>query len=227
MKRPYSISAWIPAVLVLVLAACSSNPSQSTSSTATPAGGSGSQPAASNAASTPAPAPPIVVPSGTEFTVSMASAVGSKTSHDNDPFEATLAEPVVVGDKVVIPKGASCSGIVTQAHPAGRFKGAATLGITLRSVTVNGQPYAIQSAIASQQSKGKGKRTAGFIGGGAAGGALIGGLAGGAKGMGIGALVGAGAGTVGAAFTGNRDISIPVETLVRFNLTADLSVPQK
>ncbi|HMD33013.1 MAG TPA: hypothetical protein VKG84_13955 [Candidatus Acidoferrales bacterium] len=220
MKRRYSISGWIPAVLVLALAACSSNPSSSsTNSGAT----GGSQPPATAAN----PAATIVVPSGTAFTVSMASAVGSKTSHENDPFEATLAEPVVVGDKVVIPKGASASGIVTQAHPAGRFKGAATLGLSLRSVTINGQPYAIQTTIASQQSKGKGKRTAGFIGGGAAGGALIGGLAGGAKGMGIGALVGAGAGTVGAAFTGNRDISIPVETLVRFSLTADLPVPQK
>jgi hypothetical protein len=222
MKRPYRISPWIPALLVLGLAACSSNTSPSSGTNATATGGS---PAASSPlALTPAA---IVVPSGTAFTVSMASAVGSKTSHDGDPFEATLAEPVVVGDKVVIPKGASCSGVVTQAHAAGRFKGAATLAMELRSVTLNGTPTAIHTTIAAQQSKGKGKRTAGFIGGGAAGGALIGGLAGGAKGMGIGALVGAGAGTAGAAFTGNRDISIPVETLVRFSLTSDLSVPQK
>jgi len=225
MKRPYRMAGWTPVLFALLLAGCSSNPNTSNPNSAagTPAAG-GSQPTPAPLASAP---PPIVVPSGTAFAVSMATAVGSKTSHANDPFEATLAEPIVVGDKVVIPKGANCSGIVTQAHPAGRFKGAATLGLSLRSVTINGTPYAIQSSIASQQSTGKGKRTAGFIGGGAAGGALIGGLAGGGKGAGIGALVGAGAGTLGAAFTGNRDISVPVETLVRFQLSSDLSVPQK
>jgi len=225
MMRQFRVTRWIP-LLVLVLAACSNNPSSSSSSP------SGSQPSSAASqpsgglAPTPAP-PPIVVPSGTGITVSMASAVGSKTSHENDPFEATVAEPVAVGDRVVIPKGATASGVVTQAHPAGKFKGAATLGIALTSVTIDGTPYAIHTAISSQQSKGKGKRTAGFIGGGAAGGALIGGLAGGGKGAGIGALVGAGAGTLGAAFTGNRDISIPVETLVRFNLTSDLSITHK
>ena len=74
-----------------------------------------------------------------------------------------------------------------------------------------------------QAEKGKGKRTAGMIGGGGGGGALIGGLAGGGKGALIGGLIGAGAGTAGAAFTGNKDVIIPSETIVRFTLTAPVS----
>ena len=222
MKRVHSAGVWVPGILVLALAACSSssNPPADTGSASSAAGGS--QPAAAKGGP-----PPIVIPAGTELTVRLESAVGSKTSHDGDPFEASLAEPVVVGEKVVIPKGASASGVVTQAHAAGKFKGGATLALALNKITVNDTPYAIETSISSQQTKGKGKRTAGFIGGGAAGGALIGGLAGGGKGAAIGAAVGAGAGTAGAAFTGNRDISLPVESLVKFTLHSDLSVKQK
>jgi hypothetical protein len=72
--------------------------------------------------------------------------------------------------------------------------------------------------------KGKGKRTATLAGGGAGLGALIGGLAGGGKGALIGGLAGAGAGTAGAAYTGNKDVVIPAETVVTFRLTAPLTV---
>jgi len=53
-------------------------------------------------------------------------------------------------------------------------------------------------------------------------GALIGGLAGGGKGALIGGLAGAGAGTVGAGATGNRDLVIPAETVLRFRLSNEL-----
>jgi hypothetical protein len=78
-----------------------------------------------------------------------------------------------------------------------------------------------------QTEKGKGKRSTAMIGGGTAGGALIGGLAGGGKGAAIGAVAGAGAGTAGAAFTGNKNISIPAESVVTFTLTSPIQVTGK
>ena len=54
--------------------------------------------------------------------------------------------------------------------------------------------------------------------GGAGGGAAIGGLAGGGKGAAIGALTGAAAGTIGAGATGNRDIAMPTESAISFEL---------
>lgn len=78
-----------------------------------------------------------------------------------------------------------------------------------------------------KEQKGKGKRTAAMVGGGAGGGALIGGLAGGGKGALIGGLIGAGAGTAGAAFTGNKDVVIPSESTISFHLTAPVSVTEK
>jgi hypothetical protein len=175
----------------------------------------------------PAPPPPIVIPSGTPIRVSLITAVGSKTSEAGQKFEASLAEPIVVDDKVVVPKGASATGEVTEAHAAGRFKGAATLDLALTTLFIQGKPHSIQTAVMAEQTKGKGKRTAGMVGGGAGGGALIGGLAGGGKGAGIGAAVGAVTGTLGAAFTGNRDITLPAETELSFKLQNSITVPRK
>ena len=63
-----------------------------------------------------------------------------------------------------------------------------------------------------------------MIGGGAGLGAIIGGLAGGGKGALIGGLAGAGAGTAASAYTGNKDVIIPSESVVTFTLTAPVSV---
>jgi hypothetical protein len=116
---------------------------------------------------------------------------------------------------------------VKEAKAAGRFKGGAVLGLTLRSVTVNGKDYEIQTSSAMTSSKGKGKRTAVMVGGGAAGGAAIGAIAGGGKGAAIGALIGAAAGTGGAGFTGNRDITLRAETPLDFKLLEPVHIKQK
>ena len=63
-------------------------------------------------------------------------------------------------------------------------------------------------------------------GGGAAVGAVIGAIAGGGKGAAIGAVAGGGAGTAGAAYTGERDISIAPETRLHFKLRKSLSISQ-
>ena len=174
----------------------------------------------------PKPAPtPIVVPSGTVLTVKLRQPIGSKTSHTGDKIEATLAQPVVVHGKVVVPAGASAYGTITQAQPAGRFKGGAVLSASLNVLMVNGNVYKISTRDFSKESKGKGKRTAAMIGGGGGAGALIGGLAGGGKGAAIGALVGAGGGTAVAATTGDRDITLPVESVLAFSMTSSLTLP--
>jgi hypothetical protein len=180
---------------------------------------------AQQALATKPPAPkPIVLPAGTVITVRINEALGSKTSQEGQKFTGSVSSPISKGETVVVPSGADASGVVTQAHAAGRFKGAATLGVSLNSITIGGRSHEIQTEVVAQQSTGKGKRTAGMVGGGAGAGALIGGLAGGGKGAAIGALVGAGAGTAGAAFTGNRDISLPAESMLSFKLLEPLTI---
>jgi len=166
----------------------------------------------------------VILPPGTAVTVRLSSAVGSKISASGDHFSAIVARPVEVDGKVVLPAGAEALGRVVEAVPQGRFKGAAILRLVLETVTVSKDSYDVRTTSISRTLKGKGKRTATFIGGGAGGGALIGGLAGGGKGALIGAALGAGAGTAGAAYTGEKEIVLPAESALSFKLTEPVTI---
>jgi hypothetical protein len=155
----------------------------------------------------------------------VSQALGSKISQTGQTFLATTAQPVSVGGRSAIPSGSTVSGTVLNAKAKGKIKGAGELALVLTSITVRGHTYKITTQVLDNTSKGKGKRTAKTTGGGAAGGALIGGIAGGGKGAAIGALVGAGAGLVGGAATGNKQIEIPAESALSFQLAAPLKLP--
>jgi len=187
------------------------------------AGGSGGGSSTGSSSASAAPAE-IVVPAGTEMTVTVDQKLSSKATPAGQSFMATVAQPVTVDGRTAIPKGSSVSGKVLRAKEKGKIKGEGELAITLTSVTIRGKNYPLAVGSLDSTIKGKGKRTAVTTGGGAAGGALIGGLAGGGKGAGIGALVGAAGGLVGGAFTGNKQIEIAAETPLTFTLSKSLSV---
>jgi hypothetical protein len=152
--------------------------------------------------------------------------VSTKNNNSGDAFEASLAEPITANGVEVLPRGTHVRGIVTHADSAGHVKGGAVLSLTLDSIRANGQSYSIQTSTYSEQGKARGKRTAIGAGGGAAVGAIVGALAGGGKGAAIGAAAGGGAGTAGAAYTGDRDLTIPAETRLHFKLTRPVSISQ-
>jgi len=214
---------------VLAVAGCNKSADQAANSTATDpsASSDSSSGAAKSAASRPEPPPPpkpIIVPAETVITVAIDQSISTKTATSGQAFSATVQDPIEVEGRLAVPKGARASGIVKHAKAAGRFKGGATLALTLTSLTIKNEEYNIQTTAPTEQSKGKGKRTAAMVGGGAGGGALIGGLAGGGKGALIGGLIGAAAGTGGAGLTGNRDISLPAETQLTFKLVEPLEI---
>ena len=96
--------------------------------------------------------------------------------------------------------------------------------LDLRSVTINGRSYLITVAGKSSSSGlGANKRTAKYVGGGAAIGAVLGALLGGVRGAAIGALVG-GAGGAGAQVYRGRKKEIPAETELSFKLAEDLQL---
>jgi len=169
---------------------------------------------------------PAVVPAGTILTVRLGNSLSTKSSRAGDTFTGTIAEPVSVDGKTVIPDGAEATGSVTDSQGMGHFKGGALLRIVLTSVTVKGQSIPVETSANSHSEKGKGKRSAVVIGGGAGLGALVGALAGGGKGAAIGAAAGAGAGTAGAAFTGNKEIVLPAESAVSFKLLQPITVKE-
>lgn len=210
-------------IACLLLAAACSNKTDDTSTSS-----SGTPPAEKATKATSAkknePPPPVVIPAGTVITVQTQSALGSKISSTGDAFSATVAEPVSVGGKEVIPSGAEAKGTVVEAQAKGKIKGQGSLVLALTHITIKGTPYAIQTSNYESTVKGKGERTAITTGGGGALGALIGGLAGGGKGAAIGAAAGAGAGFAGGTLTGNKQIELPAETALSFTLSAPITV---
>jgi hypothetical protein len=116
------------------------------------------------------------------------------------------------------------SGVVVASHRRGHFKGSSILQLRLTYLTLNGSRYALDTKDLTQTKKGKGKRSAAFIGGGTGLGMLVGGVASGGVGLLVGGLVGAGGGTALGGLTGNRDIEIPAESIVRFKLADNLVV---
>ncbi len=194
-----------------------------------------SQPASTDQAAAPvatapaaAPAPPqptvVILPRGTLISVRLDQDLGSKISQTGQGFRATVASAVKVNGQTLIPVGSRANGVVTDAEPLGKIKGEARLAVTLQRIHTPWGAYPVATSSIARVEKGKGKRTAIMGGGGAGLGAIIGGLAGGGKGALIGGLAGGGAGTAGSAFTGNKQIELPTETLLTFRLQQSVHI---
>jgi hypothetical protein len=166
----------------------------------------------------------ISVPAGTELAIRVNQRISVKTSRAGDRFDGEVVEPVETNGNIVIPRGTPVNGRIDESHRRGHFKGASILELRLTSMTLNGYQYDLDTHDSVRTKRGKGRRTAGFIGGMTGAGMLIGGLATGGVGLAIGGAAGAGAGTLLAGTTGNRDLDIPAESIVHFRLSDPLVV---
>jgi len=108
------------------------------------------------------PAPqPIVVPAGTTLTVRLGEELGSRTSEAGQRFSATLDQDVVVRGQTVIAAGASVTGKVVCARPAGALAGEANLQLKLTSVNVDNANLRLATSVRSFGPKIKGKNKVG------------------------------------------------------------------
>ena len=149
---------------------------------------------------------------GTAIEIRLLSQIHSGEAQEGDTFEATLAKPLVVDGRTVLPKNTGATGRVVEAVSSGRLKRPASL--TLELVDAGG--YSLRTEPVTLDGKSHAGRNAALIGGGAAAGAIIGALTGGKKGAVIGAAIGAGAGTGTAYLTGKKELVLPEEFLIGF-----------
>jgi len=149
----------------------------------------------------------VAIPSGTKVEVRLNSSLDTGQTQAGQTFTGTLAQPVMVGGKVALAKGATVKGRVTEVVSSGRLKRPASITLVLTSVPT--QPLQIDG-------KSHLLRNVALIGGGAGAGAILGGVTGGKKGAAIGAAIGAGAGTATAYMTGKQEIVLPAEMVLPF-----------
>jgi BON domain/YMGG-like Gly-zipper len=184
-------------------------------------------------APTPAPAPPpppppqpqqMQIPAGTTITIRMIDGVDSSVNQPGEIFHASLDAPLVVGDRVAVPKGADVYVRLVSASSAGRVTGKSELRLELVKLEFQGQSYPLVSSTYSLNGSSRGKDTAKKVGVGAVLGTLIGAIAGGGKGAAIGAGVGAAGGGVYQGATHGQQVKIPSETRLDFQLEQPVSV---
>jgi outer membrane lipoprotein SlyB len=96
--------------------------------------------------------------------------------------------------------------------------------LDLQSIRVNGRRYIVNTEDVKKGETGIGanRRTAEYVGGGAALGTLLGAIAGGGKGAAIGAIAGAAAGGGVQVLTKGKEIRVPAETVLNFRLEEPL-----
>jgi hypothetical protein len=176
-------------------------------------------------ATVPARVPAQVnVPYGTLLPVQLTESLSSDFNVKGDFFMATVASPILVGDEVVIPEGASVRGRVVEANNAGRFSGKPQLVVEAVGLGYNGNIYQLSTNQYSRQDPSRSRRAALLAGGGAGLGTILGAIFGGGKGAAIGAIAGAGAGSGVQAASKAGTVELPAESVVSFRLQAPLTV---
>jgi hypothetical protein len=173
------------------------------------------------AAPQPARASGITIPAGMVVTVRLIDSIDSDITGEGERFRASIDDPIVVDNQVVIPRNADATVQVVRVSQAGAVRGADEVSLKLFDITVDGQSYELATNYAEVKSKGKGKSTAKTTALTTGVGAALGAIFGGGKGAALGAGAGAGAGVAVSASRGRR-LRIPSETRLDFVLRAPL-----
>lgn len=82
--------------------------------------------------------PVIIVPKGTQLTAVVDQTLRSTKTHEGDTFAASLAAPVKIDGKTVLPKGAHVTGKVVTVKKN-------ELKVQLASVTLHGKSYDLET----------------------------------------------------------------------------------
>jgi hypothetical protein len=144
-------------------------------------------------------------------------------SRDGSIYYGRVAEDIRGSDgQLAIPRGSDVELIVRRARDN-------DLVLDIESITAYGQRYAVDTGTERIESSdrpgiGANERTGRFVGGGAVLGTIIGAIAGGGKGAAIGAAAGAAAGAGGQIATRGRDVRVPAESVVTFQLQSPLVI---
>ena len=165
----------------------------------------------------------ISIPAGTVINVRMIDSISSDRNHAGETFRGSIQDPILIGNRIVVPRGATAYVKLVNASSAGRVKGRSKLQLQLERIVAGNHSHPVTSNVVEFRGKSETKKTGKSAGIGALAGGGLGALLGGGKGA-IGAGVGAGAGVATNAVKKGEQVYIGSESLVRFRLAAPLRI---
>lgn len=177
----------------------------------------------------------LVIPSGTQISVRTDVPIDTTKDAIGQTYPGRIQQDIVDSTgAVAIPAGTAAKLRVVDLaqnqnsqnyQNQGNATNARDLALGLYSVTLNGREYRVDtSSVMENGSAGYGmnRRTAIYAGGGAGLGALLGAVFGGGRGAGIGTLAGGGVGALAQYLTRGKNINVPAESVLSFQLQQTL-----
>lgn len=165
----------------------------------------------------------VTVPAGTQVAVSLNQTLSSHESVPGEAFEAEVTQDVAEDGRVVIPRGSTVIGMVTQAEEP-KIGGRAKLALSFETVRLPSGESLPLSASLARIGKSERAKDAAIIGGGTVGGAILGEAIDEGEGTVIGAIVGGLAGAAGAKKTKGKPLTLPAGTPLTLSLEAPVTV---
>jgi type IV secretion system protein VirB10 len=195
-----------------------------------------------------APATPtestLMVPADTTIPLALMNTINSRTARPGQAIYCETIFPITVGNRIVIPRGSSVKGSVTQVVRPGRVRGKGQIGIRFETLILpNGTRRSLRATLSGfggtgregfqpkesqiEGASSKGEK-AGKVAETTITGAEIGTIVGAAerspvKGLGIGSLAGAAGGLVWVFASRGKEVVLPSGTNFELQLSAPLS----
>jgi len=187
----------------------------------------------------------LMVPADTTIPLRLLNTINSRTTRPGQPVYCETIYPIAVGNRIVIPRGSSVKGSVTQVVRPGRVKGKGQIGIHFETLVLpNGATHSLRATLSGfggtgregfkpDESKVEGASSKGEKAGKVAEttitGAELGTIVGAAerspvKGLGIGSLAGAVGGLVWVFSSRGKEIVLPSGTNFELQLTVPLTI---
>ncbi|MGA8452206.1 MAG: hypothetical protein WA785_24970 [Candidatus Acidiferrales bacterium] len=167
----------------------------------------------------------LTLPAGTVIQVRTSDWLSSDRNHKGDQFIATLAQPIIADGWVVMRRGQTVIGQVSDAQKAGRVKGVSKLQLDLSQLTiVDGQLLPVQTSLLNASAGTSNGRDAAAVGLTTGTGAAIGAAAAGGSGAAIGAGAGFVASIAGVLLTRGKPTIIPPEDVLTFRLESPVTI---
>ncbi len=167
------------------------------------------------------------LPVGTRIKLKLDAEISSRISTRNDTFLATVSQPVMIRNTVVLAPGVVIEGRVTGVKPASSYGRSGKIDLVFESMKFSDASICRIDAVLVDKLLGKRNVAIGVISvlGGTAGGAVVGGLLRTENGAIIGSAIGAGIGTGVALARKGSEVGIKGDTEFEIVLRKEVVLP--